>query len=106
MKVCAMNEKGRKRRDKCLYTYLDELTKTGVANVLKYIDELGGWPVLEGADWDSGNFSWEKALGQLLNKTGANSIIIETSINHDQKNSSYSVLEVNWTSPKYMERYE
>ncbi|KAB7494554.1 Endothelin-converting enzyme 2 [Armadillidium nasatum] len=67
---------------------IDRIEEKGLHPLYDILDFLGGWPVLEGDDWDSKNFSW---IGTLLKKRkigfSINSIFI-FDVDINVKNSS------------------
>lgn len=70
------------------------MEKTGDITVKEVLKELGGWPVLEGENWEEWSISWEEQLARVMNKTGINAVILELSVSHDPRNSSKSLIEV------------
>ncbi|KAF2900246.1 hypothetical protein ILUMI_05943 [Ignelater luminosus] len=64
------------------------LEADGLSTIKKIIKEVGGWPVLEGADWNEDSFDWKKST-YTFRKYG---LSIDNFINfafaHDAKNSS------------------
>ena len=40
------------------------INNTGKKDLMKIVNELGGWPVLQGKKWSGENFAWQKQEGK------------------------------------------
>ena len=64
----------------------------GYTALLGVLDELGGWPMLDGDDWNASNYHWEDSFIK-LSKLNQNYIIgIEPMI--DFRNTSKTIIKV------------
>lgn len=41
------------------------IERAGIKQLHQLFKQMGGWPILEGEDWDSDNFVWTKAVRNL-----------------------------------------
>uniref|UniRef100_A0A914XPP0 Peptidase family M13 n=1 Tax=Plectus sambesii TaxID=2011161 RepID=A0A914XPP0_9BILA len=82
---------------KCLQE--EVLDQNGISALVMILNELGGWPVLEGDMWQPWTHSWEQQLALLINRTGINAVVLEFAVGHDPKNSSTTVIEID--QPKW-----
>lgn len=54
--------------EKCMD--LDRIKNIGITELLKLLDYLGGWPLLEGTNWNESQWSWEQTLFKLHHFVG------------------------------------
>lgn len=70
----------------------DKLEELGIQPVLNVLDELGGWPVLQGEAWKAEDFNWW-TWAHKVNKIGLGiDGIVTFSLGADDKNASWRVL--------------
>jgi len=70
----------------------DKLEVLGVQPLLDMMKELGGWPLLEGDDWDADNFNWWTWTHR-VNRVGLSiDSLLTFSLGADDKNTSWRVL--------------
>lgn len=50
----------------------DKIKSLGAEPLVKFLEKIGGWPMLEGKDWDQDKFNWSNAIQSLkdVNKPG------------------------------------
>ena len=60
--------------------------------LITLLDELGGWPVLDGSSWDNAGFDYLDLMAnlRLLN----NRVLISQWVGADDKNSSRNIIHV------------
>ena len=76
----------------------DEIEEAGLKPMENLLQELGGWPVLEGDKWDGEQFQWyDFILKSNELGTGIN-YIMKHSISQDTKNISWRVIELDQPS--------
>lgn len=71
--------------------YLDLLRQRGEKPLLKLLEDLGGWPVLD-SDWDESQFDVIALMGQL--RLFNNDVLISEWVGPDIKNSDEYVIQV------------
>ncbi|KFM81756.1 Neprilysin-2, partial [Stegodyphus mimosarum] len=64
---------------------LDKEDKGPLNNTL---NDLGGWPVLEGDSWNENSFNWIDTLIQLRRKGYSHDIFLKFVISPDHRNTS------------------
>ena len=69
----------------------EALEEKGLTPVKDLLKELGGWPVLEGDDWNSTNFEWYDYSLKSLELGVSGDYILDAYIYRDSKNISYRV---------------
>ncbi|KAJ9599169.1 hypothetical protein L9F63_010346 [Diploptera punctata] len=70
----------------------------GLAPLKQILEELGGWPVLEGDSWDAAKYDWRQSVYN-FRKTGYSvDYFMDFSVSTDAKNSSYHVIVVDQAS--------
>ncbi|KAH7725122.1 Protein NEP-21 a [Aphelenchoides avenae] len=77
----------------------DELAASGKDAIISLLDQVGGWPVLEGRNWTAFDDRWEEYIADVLNKTGVSAVLLELTISHDPNNSSKTSIELD--QPKF-----
>lgn len=67
----------------------------GKQPLLNILDALGGWPVIEGDQWNTnGNWTWAAAIGEFRKIGFATNYITSTVVSTDLKNSTSRKLHV------------
>uniref|UniRef100_A0AC35TKT4 Neprilysin n=1 Tax=Rhabditophanes sp. KR3021 TaxID=114890 RepID=A0AC35TKT4_9BILA len=74
------------------------LKKTAKESFISVLDEIGGWPMIQ-QNWIEWSHTWEYQLGDVLNKTGVNAIVLEIAVSQDPRNSESSIIEID--QPKW-----
>ena len=67
-------------------------------DVTNFVQEMGGWPVLEGVDWDEESFSWIETVYTFRQHGYSTDYLIDFSIVTDSKNSSWRVIDIDQAS--------
>ena len=67
-------------------------------DVTDCVQEMGGWPVLEGVDWDEESFSWIETVYTFRQHGYSTDYLIDFSIVTDSKNSSWRVIDIDQAS--------
>jgi len=70
----------------------------GLEPTQEIIKRLGGWPVVEGTDWDDGSFSWRDMVYKFRKEGFSVDYLIDFSINIDLKNSTTRVIDLDQAS--------
>lgn len=73
---------------------LSAIEDRGLQPLTDILDELGGWPVLEGDSWEENGFNWVEILKRLRGIGLETDMIFSLSVDRDLMNSSKSVLYV------------
>jgi hypothetical protein len=58
------------------------------------LKKLGGWPVLEGEDWNPSTFSWIESVYRFRHLGYSVDYFIDFSVTTDVKNSTYRIIDV------------
>lgn len=75
--------------------------RRGLEPLLEVLDELGGWPVIEGSSWSDDGLDWTDTT-EILKSIGFDTDgIFSVSVEFDSRNSTKRVLEVNSTKDTY-----
>ncbi|CAG7834623.1 unnamed protein product [Allacma fusca] len=80
------------------------LAKKGLDPIKEKLKKLGGWPVLEGSQWDPSGFTWKDSVYRFRKHGYSVDYFIDFSVTTDVKNSTYRVIDVArstrpWTQP-------
>lgn len=66
---------------------------SGIQPLVDILETYGGWPVVKGDTWKSDDWNWLE-IGQNISKEGLDSLIMETYVYTDLKNTSKRILSV------------
>lgn len=73
----------------------DLIEKQGLKPIKSVIESLGGWPILEGKNWEESVWGyWQKILLKLEQEGFSSNQIFTASIESDLKNSSRRIIYV------------
>lgn len=77
-----------------LTSFSDRIEELGITPLENVLEEMGGWPVVVGDEWDEEAFSWTNAI--YTNRKIGYSIdyLIDFSVTIDVKNSSWRIIDV------------
>ena len=73
---------------------LEKIEEVGLDPLKTMLKEMGGWPVLEGSNWDEDKFSWIDTVYTFRNHGYSTDYLIDFSIVTDSKNSSWRVIDI------------
>jgi len=77
---------------------LDKIEATGLGPLKDMLREMGGWPVLEGQDWNEDSFDWIQTVYTFRQHGYSTDYLIDFSIVTDSKNSSWRVIDIDQAS--------
>nr|AWI63381.1 neprilysin-11-like isoform X4 [Sogatella furcifera] len=70
------------------------IEEKGAKPVLSILKELGGWPVLEGSDWNEAEWDWKKSVYTFREKGFSVDYFLDFSVGVDLKNSTVRVIDL------------
>lgn len=70
------------------------IEEIGLTHMKEIIKRMGGWPVLEGEDWDPASFTWKDTTYRFKEEGFSVDYLIDFSITTDFKNSTKRVIDV------------
>jgi len=71
-----------------------EIEKVGNTPILKVLSDLGGWPVIEGPEWDKEKFDWLQSLIDYRNLGFSHDILMDLSVTPDFRNNTQHIIDV------------
>ncbi|XP_063696900.1 neprilysin-2 isoform X1 [Culicoides brevitarsis] len=74
------------------------IEKRGTEPLIKIHKSLGGWPVIEGDDWDESKWSWTKSVKDFRARGYSADYILDFSVGTDLKNSSRRIIDIDQAS--------
>lgn len=77
---------------------LEKIEKQGLRSIKKILKKLGGWPVLEGDNWNDSKFTWKDSVYKFRKMGFSVNYFIDFSIRTDWKNTSARAIYVSYTS--------
>lgn len=83
----------------CLLT--DLMEKRGVDFVVDMVKKIGGWPVLEGKEWDADKFNWVETVYK-LHDIGLGAEMFELTVGVDLLSSYKRVIVVGELAKQYV----
>ncbi|XP_044018489.1 neprilysin-2-like isoform X2 [Aphidius gifuensis] len=75
-----------------------EIEKQGIEPLLKILEKLGGWPVLDGDNWNENNFDWRDTIYKFRDMGYSVDYFLDFSIGFDLKNSTKRVIDLDQAS--------
>ena len=76
---------------------LDLIERVGREKILEKIQELGGWPVLQGKEFAKDTFVWQKLIEKARRMGFTIKQVLDTSIDMSSDNSSKNLMAINQT---------
>lgn len=73
---------------------IEQIEKIGLSEILKTLKNLGGWPVLEGNQWDERAFNWTTIIKKFNEMGNQNSAMFSYTVNTDVKNVTTRILNL------------
>ncbi|XP_059488680.1 neprilysin-2 isoform X2 [Neocloeon triangulifer] len=70
------------------------IEERGITPAKELLKKLGGWPVLEGDDWDAGSFSWLQSVYKFKEHGFSVDYFIDFSVATDLKNSTKRIIDL------------
>ncbi|XP_035217912.1 endothelin-converting enzyme 1-like [Stegodyphus dumicola] len=70
------------------------IKETGIKSLMEILEELGGWPVIEGENWNSSFFNWIDVRSRLP-EVDAKDNLLTLSVVADPRNNSFQILQMN-----------
>jgi len=75
-----------------------KIEEVGLQPLLDKLHSMGGWPLLEGNDWNEDDFSWIDTTYKFRKNSYSTDLLIDFSIVTDSKNSSWKVIDIDQAS--------
>lgn len=66
----------------------------GMKNINQILKELGGWPLLEGSNWNDGEFDWRQSVYKFRKVGYSVDYFMDFSVGVDVKNSTKRIIDV------------
>ncbi|CAL4068066.1 unnamed protein product [Meganyctiphanes norvegica] len=70
----------------------DSIEAKGLTPLVDVLQELGGWPVVEGDAWNASDFNWMSTIFQMKKMGFPTNILVDIGVYKDLKNSSWRAL--------------
>jgi neprilysin len=77
-----------------LFNYVELVEERGLEPMKKILEKMGGWPAVEGQDWNGSNWSWQKTAINCRNYGYNHDQVVDFSVGTDLKNSSTKIVDV------------
>lgn len=80
---------------KKLFTHFPALIEErGLRPLVDIQEEMGGWPVVKGDNWDEKSWSWQKSVKDFRKRGYSTDYILDFSVGTDLKNSTRRIIDV------------
>ncbi|XP_035221572.1 neprilysin-2-like [Stegodyphus dumicola] len=73
---------------------LERIQQKGSEPLKKVLKDLGGWPVVEGENWNETSFEWIDSIEQMSKKGYNHNILMGLSILPDDKNNTIQIIKL------------
>lgn len=77
-----------------LFIIIALIEERGLDHVKILLKKLGGWPVLEGTEWNVGEFTWLQSVYKFRDAGFSVDYFIDFSVTTDLKNSTKRTIDV------------
>ncbi|RWS10237.1 membrane metallo-endopeptidase-like 1 [Dinothrombium tinctorium] len=77
---------------------LTEIEEVGNKPLLDLLQKFGGWPVLEGSNWNESNFDWLNALIHFRQNGFSHDLLLDLSVTPDFRNNTRHVIDLDQAS--------
>ena len=76
----------------------DIIEERGVAPLINVLKAMGGWPLLEGPNWNKEGFKWYEMVYRFRDMGYSVDYLVDFSVTTNLKNSSWRVLDLDQPS--------
>jgi membrane metallo-endopeptidase-like protein 1 len=76
----------------------DIIEERGVAPLINVLNAMGGWPLLEGPNWNKEGFKWYEMVYRFRDMGYSVDYLVDFSVTTNLKNSSWRVLDLDQPS--------
>lgn len=81
-------------KEPSLNPFIDLLESKGVSPLTEMLKAVGGWPVLEGDNWESTSWTWETAIASLRKRGLVTDYFLKVGVVPDLKEPTRWILQV------------
>lgn len=78
----------------CPFSAANDKSALQKETLLKVLEDLGGWPILEGNNWKEDTFNWSKTIQKCWKLGYKGNYMISFNIDTDIKNNTKHILQV------------
>ncbi|XP_054271423.1 neprilysin-2 isoform X2 [Macrosteles quadrilineatus] len=82
-----------------------DIEEKGLTYIKELVQKMGGWPVLEGDQWDPAKFTWKDTVYKFKDEGFSIDYLIDFSITTDYKNSTKRVIDLDQASLSLSREY-
>ncbi|KZC07350.1 Membrane metallo-endopeptidase-like 1 [Dufourea novaeangliae] len=75
-----------------------DIEKQGLEPLMKILRKLGGWPILEGENWNESDFNWKESVYKFRKMGYSVDYFIDFSVGVDLKNSTKRIIDLDQAS--------
>lgn len=79
---------------KILNNFLELIKQQGLNPLKRQMETLGGWPVVEGKNWQHNRWSWQLIILEMEMRGFSGNYLFDCSIDTDMKNSTRRAIYV------------
>lgn len=77
---------------------MKSIESVGAEPLKKVLSDLGGWPVVEGSNWDEAKFDWVESLMAFRKLGYSHDILLDLSVTADYRNNTVHIIDLDQTS--------
>jgi neprilysin len=70
------------------------IEERGLKPLVDIHEQMGGWPVVKGDDWDDKSWSWQQSVKNFRKHGYSTDYILDFSVGTDLKNSTRRIIDV------------